>query len=126
MSAGYFNVLTSDDGDLLAVQELLGDNGGQSAKQMSFAVDDDLLYAFFDHVSISFFSIPSSSCFEGEEQRITFSKVLIIALRLPLLSDGSQTRRSRDIRVAGDGSFMTTMIGDDWLSQARISNKRPR
>lgn len=34
--------LAADDNDLLAVEELLGDNGGETAKEMALAVNDDL------------------------------------------------------------------------------------
>jgi hypothetical protein len=34
--------LTTDNNDLLAAEELLGDNGGESAKEMALAIDDDL------------------------------------------------------------------------------------
>jgi hypothetical protein len=42
-AAGDLNLLASDDNDLLAVQQLLGDNAGKTAQQMPFAVDDDNL-----------------------------------------------------------------------------------
>ena len=35
--------LTADNNNLLAAQELLGDNGGESAKEMALAIDDDNL-----------------------------------------------------------------------------------
>jgi hypothetical protein len=34
--------LATDDHNLLAVQKLLGDNGGQSTEKVTLAVDDDL------------------------------------------------------------------------------------
>ena len=34
--------LATNDNDLLAVEQLLGDNAGQAAKQMALAIDDDL------------------------------------------------------------------------------------
>lgn len=34
--------LAADDDNLLAAKELLGDNGGESAKEMALAIDDDL------------------------------------------------------------------------------------
>ncbi|KAI6776373.1 hypothetical protein HG530_000318 [Fusarium avenaceum] len=34
--------LTADDNDLLTAKELLGDNRGESAKEMALAIDDDL------------------------------------------------------------------------------------
>lgn len=34
--------LATDDDNLLAAKELLGDNGGESAKEMALAIDDDL------------------------------------------------------------------------------------
>jgi len=35
--------LATDDNNLLAAKELLGDNGGESAKEMALAIDDDNL-----------------------------------------------------------------------------------
>jgi len=35
--------LTTDNNDLLTAKELLGDNGGESAKKMALAIDDDNL-----------------------------------------------------------------------------------
>lgn len=35
-------VLAADDNDLLAVEELLGDDAGQAAKQVALAIDHDL------------------------------------------------------------------------------------
>jgi hypothetical protein len=35
--------LTADNNDLLTAKELLGDNGGESAKEMALAIDDDNL-----------------------------------------------------------------------------------
>lgn len=34
--------LAADDNDLLAVEELLGNNGGETAKEMALAVNDNL------------------------------------------------------------------------------------
>lgn len=34
--------LAADDNDFLAVEELLGDNGGETTKEMALAVNDDL------------------------------------------------------------------------------------
>lgn len=34
--------LAADDNNLLAVEELLGDNGGETAKEMALAVNDNL------------------------------------------------------------------------------------
>jgi len=35
-------VLAADDNDLLAVEELLGNNAGKTAEEMALAVNDDL------------------------------------------------------------------------------------
>ena len=40
--AGDVEGLTADNNDLLTAQELLGDNGGESAKEMALAIDDNL------------------------------------------------------------------------------------
>jgi hypothetical protein len=40
--AGDVESLAADNNDLLTAQELLGDNGGESAKEMALAIDDDL------------------------------------------------------------------------------------
>lgn len=34
--------LAADDNDLLAVEELLGNNGGEATEKVALAVDDDL------------------------------------------------------------------------------------
>lgn len=41
--AGDVQGLTADNNDLLTAQELLGDNGGESAKEMALAIDDNNL-----------------------------------------------------------------------------------
>jgi len=40
--AGDVEGLAADDNDLLAIEELLGDNGGEATKEMALAIDDDL------------------------------------------------------------------------------------
>jgi hypothetical protein len=40
-AAGDVDLLSAHDGNLLAIKDLLGDNGGQPTKQMALAVDDD-------------------------------------------------------------------------------------
>lgn len=40
--AGDVEVLATDDNDLLAVEELLGDDAGQAAQQVALAIDHDL------------------------------------------------------------------------------------
>ena len=40
--AGDVEGLAADNNDLLTAQELLGDNGGESAKEMALAIDDNL------------------------------------------------------------------------------------
>lgn len=40
--SGDVKGLTTDDNNLLTTKELLGDNGGESAKEMALAIDDDL------------------------------------------------------------------------------------
>ncbi|KAI6771083.1 hypothetical protein HG531_009938 [Fusarium graminearum] len=40
--SGDVKGLTTDDNNLLTAKELLGDNGGESAKEMALAIDDDL------------------------------------------------------------------------------------
>jgi hypothetical protein len=40
--AGDVEGLAADDDDLLAVEELLGDDAGQAAKQVALAIDHDL------------------------------------------------------------------------------------
>lgn len=41
--AGDVESLAADNDDLLAVEELLGDDAGQAAKQVALAIDHDLL-----------------------------------------------------------------------------------
>ena len=36
-------ILAADDHNLLAAEQLLGDNAGQTAKQVALAIDDDLM-----------------------------------------------------------------------------------
>lgn len=40
-AAGDVDFLTSDDDNLLAAQNLLGDDRGQSTKEMTLAINDD-------------------------------------------------------------------------------------
>jgi hypothetical protein len=42
--AGDVEGLTSHNDDLLAVEQLLGDSAGQTTKEVSLAVDDDLIH----------------------------------------------------------------------------------
>jgi hypothetical protein len=41
--SGDVEGLAADDNDLLTAKELLGDNRGESAKEMALAIDDDNL-----------------------------------------------------------------------------------
>jgi len=43
--AGHVDAFTPDDDDFVAVQDELGDDGGQSADQMATAVDNNRLWA---------------------------------------------------------------------------------
>jgi len=43
--AGDVEGLAADNDDLLAVEELLGDDGGEATKKVALAVNDDLLIA---------------------------------------------------------------------------------
>lgn len=40
--AGDVESLAADNNDLLAIEELLGDDGGQATKEMALAINDDL------------------------------------------------------------------------------------
>lgn len=41
--AGDVEGLAADNDDLLAVEELLGNNAGKTAKQVALAIDDNLM-----------------------------------------------------------------------------------
>jgi hypothetical protein len=52
--AGDVEVLAADDDNLLAAEELLGDNAGQAAKQVALAIDHDL-----SRIAVSILEIPT-------------------------------------------------------------------
>ena len=52
--AGDVEVLAANDDNLLAAEELLGDDAGQAAKQVALAIDHDLL-----RIAVSILEIPT-------------------------------------------------------------------
>jgi hypothetical protein len=40
-TAGYVDLFAPNDDDLLAGEDLFGDDGGETAEEVAFAVDDD-------------------------------------------------------------------------------------
>lgn len=54
--AGDVEVLAANDDNLLAAEQLLGDNAGQAAKQVALAIDHDLL-----RIAVSILGIPTAN-----------------------------------------------------------------
>lgn len=53
--AGDVESLAADNNDLLAIEELLGDDAGEATKEMALAIDDDLFRTTVSyHVSAIF------------------------------------------------------------------------
>jgi len=67
--------LAADNNNLLTAQELLGDNGGESAKEVALAIDDDLLNAHNGQRNAS--SRPIFPCEANDEQRSQHQQTLI-------------------------------------------------
>lgn len=60
--AGDVELLAADNNNLLAVQELLGDRGGQAAEKVALAVDDNLCIPSASAVFRQFHPLSSISC----------------------------------------------------------------
>ena len=63
-------VLAADDNDLLAVEELLGNNAGKTAEEMALAVNDDLATSMLATRMLPNFQSSTNSISRSGFQRI--------------------------------------------------------
>lgn len=92
--AGDVELLAADNDNLLAVQKLLGDRGGQAAEKVALAVDDNLCIP--SAIAVLHFPIPMSTrscgCAQGVSRcrgmRTTGSKVDILLRLVQVVIDG--------------------------------------